>query len=83
MERKTEVRKVERDKERQSQRKKRVAGQVRETGIYLGSCDAVPHHTSVTLTTGCADGIMVAGGCGAETGGVVWTGVGVVEMTGV
>lgn len=40
-------------------------------------------HTSVTFTTGCADGIMVAGGCGAETGGVVWTGVGVVEMTGV
>lgn len=63
----------------------------RETGrqlktdrkVYFGSCDALPDHTSVTLTTGSADGIMVAGGCGAETGGVVWTGVGVVEMTGV
>lgn len=41
------------------------------------------------MKTGCADGIMVAGGCGADTGGVAWTGVGVgvgvgvVEMTGV
>ena len=26
---------------------------------------------------------MVAVGCGADRGGVVWTGVGVVEMTGV
>lgn len=25
---------------------------------------------AVTLMTGCADGIMVAGGCGADTGGV-------------
>ena len=67
-------RRVERQAERQESQ---------SLSFVFGSCDAVLLHVAVTLTTGCADGIMVAGGCGVETGGVAWTGVGVVEITGV